>query len=68
MIYLCYRAWHRDMDARNMDRCLYQVLRSGGWMETHIISVDFLVPEHRVDFLILQWPCLERRASRDYVD
>ena len=64
MIYLCYRAWHRDMDCENRHRCLQQVLRVGGWQQTHEISVDFFLPESRVEFILLQWPCLEHRPNR----
>lgn len=68
MFYCCYRAWHQDMPPASMDQCLHMVLRWGGWMETHVMSVDFYIREDRAEFLILAWPCLERRASRDYVD
>ena len=67
LYYWCYRAWLQDWDPLCLDQCLHMTLRWGGWMETHIMSVDFYIPHTHADFSVLAWPSLERRPLRDYV-
>lgn len=67
MLIVCYRAWIQDMGQAGIEQCWLRVNRWGGWMETHIMSIDFYVPEQYSDFIILAHPELERRPLRDYV-
>lgn len=51
-----------------IESCWTRVAAWGGWMEPHVMSVDFYVREPYSTFLIIAYPQLERRPLRDYIE
>lgn len=64
----CYRAWRSDLGDQGIEMVWRWVSQCGGFMTPHTLSVDFYVPERVSSFLVIQWPQLERRPLRDYIE
>lgn len=50
------------------DYCYNLAIKLGGWVTLGIDVIDFYVPEHRAELLILAHPQLTRRPQGDHID